>query len=129
MKTKGFKISKKAVALMLGVFLYVAAPSQTSLEGWMLAGTKNNVSVYYKADFCSGDSVVFLRIVNSNPYNAVISWTLWGSEPANEFSLLGGEDLSGTCPAIENKNILTDLVDYIPAGKTIGDINPNVNIN
>jgi hypothetical protein len=108
-------------------FLFALSP-KNNFDDWTLLKTQNNVSVYYKTSICSTNNVVFIRIVNSNQMNAVVSWSLWGGDPVNEYAIIGNQEMIGICPDENNKSSTKDLVDFIPSGKTSADIVASITI-
>ena len=90
--------------------------------------TSDNVSVYYRTDVCAGKDVVFIKVVNSNQRNSVVSWKLWAGAEKNTIAVDGNSTTEGICPSAGDENLLTDLIDYVPAGLTIRDMNADITV-
>jgi len=130
MKTLLTRSKLNLMFLMLILMLTVLDAFSKINEEWTLITTQNNVSVYYKATNCDGNSVVLVRIVNNSNESKTITWNLWGaaSTPRN-ITILSSKDVLGGCATNVTSVQSDELVSSIPTGKTIADIDPSVSIN
>jgi ABC-type glucose/galactose transport system permease subunit len=122
------KMTKTLLLLILGVFLTASAAAQPASGSWKVISSKNNVTGYYQSGICSGDSVIFLRFVNSGSIDVSISWTLWANDSVekNTYLVAANQDNSGTCPPAGTGRSTSVLVIYFPAGKTRADFQPSI---
>lgn len=118
------KLLFKSMFFLACLFLlHFTSKAQTSTSGWTLLKTQDSVSVYYTLGACnSSDTLIFLRIVNSNSVNKIVSWSLWTGNTVNTFTISTNQERYGSCASGPF------LMDVIPSGKTLGDINPNISI-
>jgi len=104
------------------------AQQKDPITDWTVLKSQNNISIYYKTDKCAEDNAVLIRIVNTGDHNAVVHWSLWDNSLKNQYSVASNSDSLGTCPTGANKTSTIDLADYMPSGKSIGDMNANFKI-
>jgi len=124
-------ILSKAIAFasllsMISIGSY--AQKKDPITDWTVLKSQNNISIYYKTDKCAEDKAVLIRIVNTGDHNAVVHWSLWDNSLKNQYSVASNSDSTGTCPTGANKTSTIDLADYMPSGKSIGDMNANFKI-
>ena len=93
------------------------AQAQTT---WIPLDTVNNVEFYYHQSSCSGDTVLFLKVVNNNIDSVTVTWSLWPEGASHKLSFSGMQQAIGDCTEASPQ----DLWEYIPAGLSVANLNP-----
>jgi hypothetical protein len=116
------QLRSKIIFTLFAMLLFCVSSNAQGPDEWTLISTQNNVSVYYQLNACNDGTVVFLKIVNANPGEKSVSWNLWGGTEMSAYNIAAGAERSGSCASGPF------LMELIPAGKTMADLNPTVNI-
>ena len=120
------KLLGKSLAFLCCFFLFqLTGKAQSSMSGWTQLKNPNDVSFYYQQSVCSADTLLLLRIINSNANGAIITWSLWGEVPRNTYTVSANQDVAGECPPSGGRSTSVLVVNF-PSGKTVNDLVPNI---
>ncbi|MCH6235042.1 hypothetical protein [Cognataquiflexum rubidum] len=124
-----FKISKTSKIIYF-LFLSFLLNNPSELLGqtftepdWVLHSTINGVQLHYKISICSGNSVVYLMLVNTTEEKVKVSWNeeYWTSEfhipespeGIKEIEISPNTTVEGLCQQIGTNPLLEIPINYI----------------
>jgi hypothetical protein len=98
-------------------------------DNWRLDQTMEGIDFYHQIAQCNGDSVVFLKFVNSNSHNVSITWTevfdtqtetgVLGFRGTRQIILTPGTTLQVDCADTNHPECLIVALDVTPTHKVV----------
>lgn len=118
----------KLLSVFLLVLCLIGIKSQAQ-DNWSHDQTADGIDFYHQIAQCNGDSVVFLKFVNSNSHNVSITWTevfdtqtetgVLGFRGTRQIILTPGTTLQVDCADTNHSECLIVPLDVTPTHKVV----------
>lgn len=118
----------KLLSIFLLVLCLMSIKSQAQ-DNWSYDQTVDGIDFYHQIAQCNGDSVVFLKFINSTNHNVLISWTgvfdtqtetgVLGWRGTKKMILTPGTTLQVDCADTNHPECLIGFFDVTPTHKVV----------